>query len=594
MTPRKPRNSRNPRKHSDVKLCAIYTRKSNEEGLEQAFNSLDAQRQAGIDYIKSQKHEGWQVIDKQYDDGGFTGGNMDRPALKQLLTDIEHGHSGGVDVVVVYKVDRLSRSLHDFAHMMQIFDEYKVSFVSVTQQFNTTTSMGRLTLNMLLSFAQFEREVTGERIRDKLAATKKKGLWVGGQPPLGYRLEDRQLHIIPDEANLIWKIYEGYLHNPSLIELTEELNEQGHTTKRWQSRKGNDHGGRRLTPKYLHRILTNPLYIGRIVHKDTTWKGQHAPIITRKLWSQVQQTIDKQQRQTRHRWTHPHLLKGKLRTYEDFAMSPGAVHRPASRKGEKRLVRYYVSQKALQLGYKHCPIKTINAHHLDDLIRALVLDYLKGDSLEHLRSRDPQTQAHWLREIIDRVILAPDQLTIELSKDQIQAYQDHDWPKPDATDQEPAQPDNTSTCLYQPEIQHHRRKVTLTLALQIKRLDGKRLLLSPDGQDLFMPANPEPKDHIVLAIGNAYRWRELLTQGNLTMAQLASQIGRSESQIRKYLPLINLAPDILRRALTGHLPPSVTMLNLLAAVRNLDWQHQAHFLGLAHIDSSRHSPAKSS
>ena len=191
MTSRsQPRKPRPHRKTSDAKLCAIYTRKSNEEGLEQAFNSLDAQRQAGIDYVKSQQHEGWQVIDEHYDDGGFTGGNMDRPGLKRLLSDIKHGHSGGVDVVVVYKVDRLSRSLHDFARMMQIFDEHEVSFVSVTQQFNTTTSMGRLTLNMLLSFAQFEREITGERIRDKLAATKKKGLWVGGQPPLGYRLED--------------------------------------------------------------------------------------------------------------------------------------------------------------------------------------------------------------------------------------------------------------------------------------------------------------------------------------------------------------------------------------------------------------------
>ena len=579
MTPRKPRN---PRKISDAKCCAIYTRKSNEEGLEQAFNSLDAQRQAGIDYVKSQKHEGWQAIDKKYDDGGFTGGNMDRPALKRLLSDIKHGHSGGVDVVVVYKVDRLSRSLHDFARMMQIFDEHEVSFVSVTQQFNTTTSMGRLTLNMLLSFAQFEREVTGERIRDKLAATKKKGLWVGGQPPLGYRLKDRHLHIIPDEADLIRKIYEDYLATPSLIELTEKLNEQGHTTKRWRSRKGNDHGGRRLTPKYLHRILTNPLYIGRIVHKDKTWKGQHEPIIPRKLWNQVQQAIDKQLRQTRHRWTHPHLLKGKLRTHENFAISPGAVHRPASRKGEKRLIRYYVSQKALQQGYRNCPIKTINARHIDDLIRALVLDYLKDDSFKHFRTRDPQTRDHWLREMIDRVILAPDQLTIELNKDQIQTCQEHDWPKPDTTDQEKAQPGNTPTSLYQPKIQHHRRKVALTLALQIKRLDGKRLLLSPESHDLFIPANPEPKNHIVLAIGRAYHWHQLLLKDDLTLAQLAKQEHISVSQVKKILPLINLGPELLRRALTGDLPPSRTLNHLLEAARNLDWQHQLNYLSLPH------------
>ena len=586
MTPRKPRNPRDAQKNSDAKHCAIYTRKSNEEGLEQAFNSLDAQRQAGIDYVKSQKHEGWQVIEKKYDDGGFTGGNMDRPALKRLLSDIKHGHSGGVDVVVVYKVDRLSRSLHDFARMMQIFDEHEVSFVSVTQQFNTTTSMGRLTLNMLLSFAQFEREVTGERIRDKLAATKKKGLWVGGQPPPGYRLEGRHLHIIPDEADLIRKIYEGYLANPSLVELADQLNGQGHTTKRWRSQKGIDHGGRKLTPKYIHRILTNPLYIGRIVHKDKTWKGQHDPIIPWKLWDQVQQVIDKQQRQTRHRWTHPHLLKGKLRTHENFAMSPGAVHRPASRKGEKRLVRYYVSQKALQQGYKHCPIKTINAHHIDDLIRALLLDHLKGDSLGHLRTCDPQTRDHWLREIIVRVILAPDQLTIELNKDQIQTCQEHDWPKPDPTDQEAAHPGNTPTCLYQPEIQHDRRKVTLTLALQIKRFDGKRLLLSPDGHDLFMPANPQPKDHIIQAIGRAYYWQQQIIGSDLSIRQIAAKQHTSESRVHKYLPLLNLGPEILKAVLKGMLPPSITLANLLQAARHLDWQAQRVYLNLEKSNQS--------
>ena len=246
--------------------CAIYTRKSHEEGLDQAFNSLDAQREAGLDYIRSQKHEGWEARDERYD-GGCSGGNMRRPALRRLLEDIERG---GIEVVVVYKVDRLSRSLHDFAQMMRLFDERKVSFVSVTQQFNTTTSMGRLTLNMLLSFAQFEREVTGERIRDKLAATKKKGMWVGGQPPLGYRLEERQLVVIPEEAQLVRRIFRGRLAHPSLVELAQQLDEEGFTTKRWRSRGGNWHGGRRLTPKYLYRILTHPLYIGKIVHKERT------------------------------------------------------------------------------------------------------------------------------------------------------------------------------------------------------------------------------------------------------------------------------------------------------------------------------------
>ncbi|MEM6852803.1 MAG: recombinase family protein, partial [Planctomycetota bacterium] len=225
MTPETPTSR--PRNSKPLR-CAIYTRKSHEEGLDQAFNSLDAQREAGVDYIHSQKHEGWEVSATRYDDGGYTGGNIKRPALARLLSDIEQGTSGGIDVVVVYKVDRLSRSLSDFAGMMKLFEQHNVSFVSVTQQFNTTNSMGRLTLNMLLSFAQFEREVTGERIRDKIAATKKKGLWVGGRPPLGYRLEDRRLHIVPPEAELVQEIFRGYLDTDgSLLELADRLNRQG-------------------------------------------------------------------------------------------------------------------------------------------------------------------------------------------------------------------------------------------------------------------------------------------------------------------------------------------------------------------------------
>lgn len=553
--------------------CAIYTRKSNEEGLEQSFNSLDAQREAGIDYVRSQKHQGWRILERRYDDGGYSGGTMQRPALQQLLKDIDRGE---VDVVVVYKVDRLSRSLHDFAKMMQLFDEHDVSFVSVTQQFNTTTSMGRLTLNMLLSFAQFEREVTGERIRDKLAATKKKGLWVGGQPPLGYRLKDKQLHIVPKEASLIRKIFRSYHDNPSLLQLTERLNEDGFMTKRWNSKKGNSHGGRKLTPKYLRSVLANPLYIGKIVHKDKTWPGQHKAIIDRSLWDRVQKMIDKQERRTRHRWDHPHLLTGKLRTHDGFAMSPSAVHRSISGgKGKKRLVRYYVSQKAMREGYKNCAIKTINASHLDDLVRALILDYLDGESLGHLRHREPQLRDRWIREIIGQVVIAADQITIKLSTDRIEACKHFDWPKIDK-----GREANTSTCLYKPAVNHRRQQVILTLTIQIKKLDGKRLLLSPDGQDLFMPAESQPKDHIVQAIGNAYRWRELLSEGNLTQTQLAKDLNISDSQIRKYLPLIHLGPKILKRALDGTLPPRVTLINLLKAAQQLDWEKQTAFLGL--------------
>ena len=553
--------------------CAVYTRKSSEEGLEQAFNSLDAQREAGIDYIRSQKHQGWRLIERHYDDGGYSGGTMQRPALQELLKDIDRGE---VDVVVVYKVDRLSRSLHDFAKIMQLFDEHDVSFVSVTQQFNTTTSMGRLTLNMLLSFAQFEREVTGERIRDKLAATKKKGMWVGGQPPLGYKLKNRQLHIIPKEAVLIRKIFRGYFDKPSLVELAEQLNKQGFTTKRWNSVKGNGHGGRRLTPKYVYRILTNPLYIGKIVHKDKTWPGQHKPIINKPLWDRVQKTIGKQDEQMRHRWSHPHLLKGKLRTCDGFAMSPSAVHRPISGgKKQKRLVHYYVSQKAMRQGYKNCVIKTINANHLDDLVRALIIDCLNHESLSHLRYCDPQIRDHWVREMIDRVVLAADQLAIELNTEGIEACKNVDWPNVDGKEATASM-----TCLYKPTVKHRRKQVILTVAIAIKRLDGKRMLLSPDGQDLFMPADPQPKNHIVQAIGNAYSWHQTLMQGGMSIKGLAKNLNISRTLIHKYIKLTHLGPDILKHALTGTLPPSLTLTNLLNAAEHLDWQAQRMYLNL--------------
>ncbi|MEO0632045.1 MAG: recombinase family protein, partial [Planctomycetota bacterium] len=373
--------------------CAIYTRKSNEEGLDQAFNSLDAQRESGLDYIKSQKHEGWTAVDTAYDDGGFSGGTMKRPGLKRLLDDIDKGR---VDVVVVYKVDRLSRSLNDFACMMQLFDDKQVSFVSVTQQFNTSTSMGRLTMNMLLSFAQFEREVASERIRDKIAATKKQGYWVCGQPPLGYRVqredEPRGLYVVPHEAELVRLVFGRFIELKSLVGVANALDEAGYTTKHWVSSTGREHGGKPLSQKYVHGILTNPVYIGKITHardgKTEVYDGRHEPIVDQVVWDHAHQLIGHRDTKSLHRWTHPHLLKGKLRTSDGFAVSPTSTHRPLTKRGstargrgQKRLVRYYVSQKALKHGFKSCRIKSINAEHLDDLVRAMVLDQLADERL---------------------------------------------------------------------------------------------------------------------------------------------------------------------------------------------------------------------
>jgi DNA invertase Pin-like site-specific DNA recombinase len=268
--------------------CAIYTRKSTEEGLEQDFNSLDAQREACAAFITSQKHEGWVALPSHYDDGGYSGGTLDRPALQRLLNDIR---GSKVDAVVVYKIDRLTRSLLDFAKIVEVFDAHNVSFVSITQAFNTATSMGRLTLNVLLSFAQFEREVTGERIRDKIAASKKKGMWMGGYPPLGYDVRDRKLAVNEAEADTVRSIFRCYRELGSVRLLKERLDAEGIVSKRRTAADGRPYGGRPFARGALYHMLQNRIYRGEIVHKHRAYPGQHPPIIDEDLWQEVQKTL---------------------------------------------------------------------------------------------------------------------------------------------------------------------------------------------------------------------------------------------------------------------------------------------------------------
>src|ERR1700733_275570 len=273
-----------------VMRCAIYTRKASEEGLEQSFNSLDAQREAGEAFILSQRHEGWRTLPARYDDGGYSGGTMERPALQRLLEDIQ---AKKVNVVVVYKVDRLTRSLADFARIVEALDARGVSFVSVTQQFNTSTSMGRLTLNVLLSFAQFEREVTGERIRDKIAASKKKGIWMGGPLPLGYDLKARKLIPQPTEAALVRSIFALYLELGCVRKLMTQLNRENVKTKTWVTKAGARVGGSAFARGHLYFLLRNRLYIGEVRHREHCYPGEHPSIVPRELWDKVQAQLDK-------------------------------------------------------------------------------------------------------------------------------------------------------------------------------------------------------------------------------------------------------------------------------------------------------------
>ncbi len=275
------RKTSKKKKRGHTVRCAVYTRKSTEEGLEQEFNTLDAQRESGEAYIASQKNEGWQCLPDHYDDGGFSGGNMDRPALNRLMADIE---AGKVDCVVVYKVDRLSRSLLDFARMMEVFDKHHVSFVSVTQQFNTSTSMGRLVLNVLLSFAQFEREIIGERIRDKIAAQRRRGKWAGGVPVLGYDVDrsncSPKLVVNAEEASRVRQIFDLYLQLGSLLPVVDELAHRGWCNKSWKTKKGGPKGGRPFDKCSLYNLLTNPIYIGKIKHKTELYDGEHESIVS--------------------------------------------------------------------------------------------------------------------------------------------------------------------------------------------------------------------------------------------------------------------------------------------------------------------------
>ncbi len=347
--------------------CAVYCRVSTDERLDQEFNSIDAQREAGHAYIASQRAEGWIPVADDYDDPGYSGGNTARPGLKRLMADIERGL---VDIVVVYKIDRLTRSLADFSKMIEVFERRKVSFVSVTQQFNTTTSMGRLMLNVLLSFAQFEREVTGERIRDKIAASKRKGMWMGGVPPLGYDVMNRQLIVNDAEAAIVQRIFQEMLTIGSTTQIAANLTAEGFTTKAWVTRSGQMHSGSRIDKKYLYKLLRNRLYLGEISHKGSWHPGVHSAIIDHGLWGQVHEILasDGHTRsvETKARSRTDALLRGLL-----YAPSGERMYPTYSNKNGRKY-RYYFSKSEARFGadsktYARLPADEVEAAALTQI-----------------------------------------------------------------------------------------------------------------------------------------------------------------------------------------------------------------------------------
>jgi site-specific DNA recombinase len=392
--------------------CAVYTRKSTEEGLEQEFNSLDAQRDSAEAFIKSQKQAGWVCLPRHYDDGGFTGGNLDRPALKRLLEDID---AGGIDCVIVYKVDRLSRSLLDFAKIMESFEKRHIAFVSVTQQFNTATSMGRLVLNVLLSFAQFEREIISERTRDKIAAARRKGKWVGGHPLLGYDIDPHGFKLVvnKEEAQRVTAIFQLYLKHQGLIPVVQELEKRGWLNKRWQTRKGHIRGGQRFTKSSLHHLLTNPVYLGKVKYKKELYTGEHRPIISANLWQQVQDRLRQQSPGTISRTDSGALLKGILRCKPcGFAMTPTF----AAKKVGLRY-RFYACVNALKHGRRVCPSPWLPALDIERMVVEQIQDFCQNHGsrsapnenlapfldLSSWNSHPSIEQARMVRKIVQRV-----------------------------------------------------------------------------------------------------------------------------------------------------------------------------------------------
>lgn len=519
---------------SKIFRCAIYTRKSTEEGLEQDFNSLHAQREASEAYILSQKHEGWQVVKAEYDDGGYSGGNMNRPGLVRLMADIE---AGKIDVVVVYKVDRLSRSLHDFAKMVEIFDRHGVSFVSVTQQFNTTTSMGRLTLNVLLSFAQFEREVTGERIRDKIAASKKKGMWMGGVVPFGYKVEERMLLPVADEALLVEKIFGRYAALRSVRALYEELKEQG-----IRSRKGSI-----LSRGMLYGMLSNPIYIGKIKHKQAVHDGMHPGIIEKDLWDKVQSTLEENHGKSEkiRRRQGRHLLLGKL--YDEHGLLTTSQ---ANKKG--RRYNYYISRTLRdslgQTGWR------LPAHEIEQLVTNATVDFL-GDSENLLNAlKETNNDASYVQERLQSAKLTCerlkyDPLVISEIIERVELTQG-----------------KIVLCLRLVYADGNATHLKTELSVNIKRRAGElRMVVG------YHKASPDPS--LVRAVARARLWFDELATGRVqSINQIAKRENIDKGYVSRLLRLAFLPAKHIEAIVAGTQPVEWTVNALIKNIEsNMLW-----------------------
>ncbi|MCE8527913.1 recombinase family protein [Ruegeria pomeroyi] len=549
--------------------CAIYTRKSSDEGLDQDFNSLDAQAEACAAYIASQRHEGWVAGKARYDDGGISGGTLDRPALQRLLADIDAGH---VQMVVVYKIDRLTRSLADFAKLVERFDAAGCSFVSVTQAFNTASSMGRLTLNVLLSFAQFEREVTAERIRDKIAASKKKGLWMGGVPPLGYDPhpdpKTRGLVVNAEEAETVRTIFTLYDERCCLNAVMRRANDLGLRSKLHRFKSGRTQGGNPFSRGQIYALLRNPIYIGKIRHKTQIWNGQHEPIVCEAVWKRVQEKLQVASARPRGRKTAARQLgarpiaplTGKLRDETGDRLTPTHTRR------QGRQIRYYVSNRLISGGTDprgwRLPASALEravgdatARHIAKLAhghRICAKPDLQRDGAiqakaRRLASRLSEGAPEQLQKILDEGQITKNGIVLRLNADGLA----------EALEMQPNEIDRAVQTIEAP-FELRRRGV--------------------EGRIVIGDREPQQDQTLLRALSRAHAWAADLRKGR-PLGEIAAAAGHAESYIRSRSQLAFLSPEIQVAILEGRQPTDLTLERIIRKPVPLDWDAQAKAYG---------------
>ena len=552
--------------------CAIYTRKSSEDGLEQEFNSLDAQHEACAAYIASQKHEGWKLLKTRYDDGGKSGGTLERPALQQLLHDID---AGRIDMVVVYKIDRLTRSLADFAKLVERLEEVNCSFVSVTQAFNTSSSMGRLTLNVLLSFAQFEREVTAERIRDKIAASKKKGLWMGGMSPLGYDPHPdkmrRELVLNEGEAVTVQRLFAHYEELGCLSAVTRQAKQEGLRSKHHIFASGREQGNQPLSRGQIHHILCNPIYVGQIRHKDRIWPGLHKAIIERDQWDRVQDRLQSAAARRRGATSAKARLCGSITSAPllgKFRDQTGDILTPSHTTKQGSIHRYYLSNRLLSEGTDptgwRLPAKPFEkavgqaiSQHLSQAVQrhellAIPDVIASGRAQSAAEAFIAKVQSEGLSNcahIIKAGTVSPDQFQMELSLEALS----------EALDIPPKD--------IQPSI------LQITAPFSCRRRGVEMKIIAGERE-------PAPDATLKRALRNAHIWADRLKAGE-TLKQVAARVGKTESYIRRITPLAFLSPRIQTAIMEGAQPVELTLETLVRTSLPLDWSAQEKLLGFA-------------